>query len=418
MKRMISIATTLGGAVVGLSGCGDGIPEGCDAWVRATSDAQDAVQKAFTGAADGDVICLEQGDFGGFEAENTLGADEVTVQGQGMDATVLDFDGQEGANGIKVTGDGVTIKDLQVKNTPGDGIRGDVVDDITFERVKVLWEAEDGLSHGAYGLYPVGSNGVHIKDCVVEGARDAGIYVGQSNDIMVEGNEAAFNVAGIEIENSFRAEVRDNHAHDNVGGLLIFNLPGLEQASGAQTKAYDNLLEGNNTPSFAEMGTAVAAVPRGTGLLLLAAQESDIHDNVIKDNDGAGVMLMHCHSTLFGAGCNDAAYDPFPRGNWIHDNTFTNNGTDPPDFIIDMLGGDMGNIDLPVPELFWDGGYEGCPGAEIDSVPSDDLNCFSGNESDSGVDFVNFNFCDGLANQSMEIGPMACEHDGLEPMGD
>lgn len=415
-NRLMAGLTLIGAFGIGSSGCADGIPEGCDAWITASADAQDEIQRAFINAADDDVICLEQGDFSGFEKEITVSADGVTITGQGMDATVLDFDGQEGANGIKITGDGVTIKDLQVKNTPGDGIRADVVDDITFERVKVTWEAEDGLSHGAYGLYPVGCDGVTIRDSVAEGARDAGVYVGQSSNIVVEGTEAAHNVAGIEIENSFDAEVRGNHAHENVGGLLIFNLPGLQQASGGRTKAFDNVLEANNTPSFAEAGTAVAAVPRGTGLILLAAQGSDIHDNQIRDNDGAGVLVMHCSTVLFNSGCNDPEYDKFPRGNWIHDNVFTGNGNKPPDFIVDMLGGDMGNIDLPIPEIFWDGGYEGCPAAGIDSVPTDDLNCFSGNTSDTGVDFVNFNICDGLMNQSNDIGPMDCTHAGLPPM--
>lgn len=388
--------------------------------VEPSSDSQDSVQQAFLDASDGDTICLGSGNFAGFDKEITLSADNVTVQGQGMDDTVLDFSGQVGANGIKITGDGVTIEDLQVKNTPGDGIRADVVDDITFRRVKVTWEDEDLNSHGAYGLYPVGCNNVLVEDSVAEGARDAGVYVGQSNDIMVQGTEASLNVAGIEIENSFRAEVRDNYAHNNVGGLLIFNLPGLNQSGGDETKAYDNLLEANNTPSFAEAGTAVSAVPRGTGLILLAAQKSDIHDNDIRDNEGAGVLMLHCHQALFGNGCNDESYDPIPRGNWIHDNTFTNNGEDPPDFIIDMLGGDQGNIDLPVPELFWDGGYEGCPGADLAQVPAADLNCFSDNKRADGsaVEFVNFNICDSLTNQSNDIGPMDCTHEGIAPMGE
>jgi parallel beta-helix repeat protein len=408
----LSTAVALASAAAWLSACRAG---DCDREVEPSADAQDSVQAAFSAAAPGDVVCLGKGRFSGFESELTISADDVEIRGAGREATILDFAGQQAANGIEITGNGVTITDLYVTDTPGDGIRAQQVDDVTFRTVRVDWSAEDGLSHGAYGLYPVGCDGVTIEGCVVYGARDAGIYVGQSRDIVVEANEAAWNVAGIEIENSHEAEVFDNYAHHNVGGLLIFDLPGLADPSGEHTKAHHNVLERNNTASFAEPGTAVAAVPRGTGLVMLAASAADVHDNEIRENDGAGLILLHCHTALFGDGCNDPAYDPMPRGNWIHDNTFTGNGTDPPTFIIDMLGGDQGQIDLPVPAMFWDGGYPGCPGESLDGVPAADLNCFSDNVLADGdpATFVNFNLCDDFQNQSTELGEMACEHEGL-----
>ena len=46
-----------------------------------------------------------------------------------------------------------------------------------------------------------------IDSCIAIGASDAGIYVGQSERIKVINSEAKFNVAGIEIENSYFAEV-------------------------------------------------------------------------------------------------------------------------------------------------------------------------------------------------------------------
>ena len=39
--------------------------------------------------------------------------------------------------------------------------------------------------------------------------------------------EAYFNVAGIEIENSYYADVYDNVAENNTAGILVFDLPDL-----------------------------------------------------------------------------------------------------------------------------------------------------------------------------------------------
>ena len=43
-----------------------------------------------------------------------------------------------------------------------------------------------------------------IEHCIAIGASDAGIYVGQSNNIIVRNCEVFQNVAGIEIENSIK----------------------------------------------------------------------------------------------------------------------------------------------------------------------------------------------------------------------
>jgi parallel beta-helix repeat protein len=68
--------------------------------------------------------------------------------------------------------------------------------------VRVEWTNGPDENNGAYGLYPVQSSNVLIEESVVIGASDAGIYVGQSNNIIVRNSRVEFNVAGIEIENS------------------------------------------------------------------------------------------------------------------------------------------------------------------------------------------------------------------------
>jgi parallel beta-helix repeat protein len=170
---------------LGIEGECVGLPTG--------STAED-VDTAFNEAADGVTIAFGPGTYT-FTTDLSLSASGVTVIGDGPD-TILDFSGQvTGAQGILATGDDVTFQDL--------------------------------TDNGAYGLYPVQCVNVRIEAVRGVGASDAGIYVGQSTTHPVKDSEAFGNVAGIEIENSSDAEVVGNHAHDNTGGILVFNLPGL-----------------------------------------------------------------------------------------------------------------------------------------------------------------------------------------------
>ena len=126
-----------------------------------------------------------------------------------------------GVQGLSVTSDNVTLQDFSVQNAKGDAIKVKGVTNIKFLRVKTEWTNGPSSTNGAYGLYPVESKNVLIDGCVAIGASDAGIYVGQSQNIIVRNSRAEFNVAGIEIENSYYADVYNNIATNNTGGILV-----------------------------------------------------------------------------------------------------------------------------------------------------------------------------------------------------
>jgi parallel beta-helix repeat protein len=375
---------------------GDSGPAPC---IAPGADVEAAIQTAFIEAQAGDTVCLEAGTFT-ILGELDLDADGVTVRGAGPDATILDYTDQDtGAQGMLIRGDDVTVEGLQVRNTAGDGITADGVTNITFRDVHVIWEAASSQDNGAYGLYPVSSTGVVVDTCKVQGARDAGIYVGQSTDILVENSEAVGNVAGIEIENSTDAIVRNNHAHDNTGGILVFNLPDLPVQGGSRANVYDNVIENNDLANFAVPGTTVATVPKGTGMLLLAADDNEIHGNTIRGNDSVGLLLLSWIEDFLGA-ANDPEYDFYPQGNWIHGNTFEDNGTDP-DLVLNLL------TDVePVPDIVWDG----CSDAEL---PADDetvTNCVSDQE---GTTYFDADACSETPAPSQDVAAVTCEHDPL-----
>ncbi len=375
--------------------------EGCDTVLYPSGDDDTtAVQEAWILAEEGDTLCFAAGRFH-FTSEVSLDVDGVTVRGVGRQRTILDFSEQDlQANGIRITSDNVTFHDLRVVDTPGDGIRADDVANITFRRVDVIWSEAQSLDSGAYGLYPVGSEGVIIDDCLVVGARDAGIYVGQSDNVLVANSEAYGNVAGIEIENTTNAEVRDNWAHDNTAGILVFNLPGLAQYGGA-AKVHSNLVENNNIPNFGVDGTIVAVVPPGIGILVLACDDNEFHDNIIRGNDSIGLLLFTYLPGLFGS-FSDPNFDTYSERNWVHNNTFENNGGDPSGSLHAVV-----SFPEPSPDMTLDG----CFDADL----HDDRtlgNCFSDN---GDARFFDFDFCGGGTAQSDDIAPFTCEGTALPP---
>ena len=70
-------------------------------------------------------------------------------------------------------------------------------------------------------------------------------------------------MAGIEIENSTRADVYDNLATDNSGGILVFTMPDLPKKDGRHCRVFRNRVLANNHENFAPKGNTVATSRRG-----------------------------------------------------------------------------------------------------------------------------------------------------------
>ena len=304
--------------------------------------------------------------------------DGVTIRGQGPRKTILDFLGSGTPEGLSFSHmDGLTVENLTIIDTPGFSLKVSDSNHVVIRNVRTMWSSADtnpadaiddrgGMdptkpstldvtcvhelsfpqstgtyvdangvtrnyvtdsSNGGYAIYPVLSNDVLIDHAVALGASDAGIYVGQSNDVIVKNSEALFNVAGFEIENTDDADVFDNVAHCNTGGFLTFDLPGLNQY-GDETRTFGNYSGYNNTPNFAP-GGVVAGVPQGVGMLQLGYDEHEIFDNTIEYNRTVGLVYVS-HELLDGNTDNpDQRMDLYPEAVHVHDNTFTTNGTSP-----------------------------------------------------------------------------------------
>jgi parallel beta-helix repeat protein len=289
-------------------------------WAQPEMEKQ--LQTLFIMAENNSVIELPEGNF---KLDQSLWLDDkknVIIRGKGMDKTILSFAGQiSGAEGIKVTNcAGIRIEHLTVQDTKGDGIKTQEVDGISFVKVKAEWTRGANEKNGGYGLYPVQCKNVLIDSCVARGASDAGIYVGQSSNIIVRNSLATENVAGIEIENSLHADVYYNEATNNTGGILVFDLPDLIQKKGGHVRVFKNNVHENNHVNFAPKGNIVGKVPQGTGVMIMATNQVEIFDNQIKNNKTVGTAIVSYY--ISENPIKDSVYYPYPHQVSIHDNVY------------------------------------------------------------------------------------------------
>lgn len=301
--------------------------------IAAGEGAQERLQEALILAEPGDVIMLEAGRFEMTDGLS-LDVDGVTIKGSGMagdSESVLDFTNQAGAGeGLLVTSDNVTLRDFAVENAKGDGIKSKGADNIIYHGLRVEWTAGPKASNGAYGIYPVESSNILVQESYVRGASDAGIYVGQSENIIVRRNRVVENVAGIEIENSNFAEVTENLTTKNTGGILVFDLPSLPKVGGGSVLVARNAVIDNNTDNFAPEGNIVASVPAGTGVMVMANKGVQVLDNALVNNATSHVLLL-----AYTQEYSDDRYQPRPVDVVLRGNIYGSGGTAP-----DFPGGD------------------------------------------------------------------------------
>ena len=379
---------------------------GMSVWAYAQKDIQKKIQTQFIEAENGSVIELPEGRFQ-FDASLWLdGKKNITIKGAGMDKTILNFKGQlSGAEGIKVTNASeITILDLTVQDTKGDGVKTQLVEGITFKNVKAEWTNGGEADNGGYGLYPVQCTNVLIDNCVAVGASDAGIYVGQSKYIIVKNSKAYQNVAGIEIENSLYADVFENEAYNNTGGILVFDLPDLIQKEGGYVRVFKNNIHDNNHINFAPKGNTVGKVPQGTGLMILATRNVEAFENKIVNNISAGTAIVSYYITENPI--NDKTYKPFPSNVYIHDNYYER-----PDVKATSKGrlGKMYKFKLRfgknVPHILYDG---------IEDPAMKDRNiCLKNN---TNATFANIDAGNKFKNKSRDMKPHDCDQQPISPV--
>ena len=321
----------------------------------ATSAYQKELQTQLIMAQPGDVITIPAG-VHEMNRSLSLNVSGVTLRGEGMDKSILSFRNQvQGAEGLLVNASDFTIEDLAIEDTAGDGLKINEGRNIVIRRVRTEWTNGPDESNGAYGIYPVQTENVLLEECVAIAASDAGIYIGQSHNVVVRNNVAEYNVAGIEIENTTGADVYGNRATNNTGGILVFNMPDLPKP-GHSTRVYGNTIVANNTDNFGAEGTPVASVPAGSGIVIYANDRVEVFDNDIADNDTANIIIGSYYATGNEWNREIAAdYDPYPETIYIHGNRFSGGGTSPDGLDLKALKLARFGLNGSFPDVIWDG---------------------------------------------------------------
>jgi len=355
---------------------------------------EEALQEQLIQAKSGDVISIPAG-VHELTRSLSLNVSGVTIAGAGIDESILSFKNQvQGAEGLLVSANDFVIRDLAIEDTIGDALKINESNNVQVLRVRTEWTGGPLSTNGAYGIYPVQSKNVLIDEAVAIGASDAGIYVGQSSQIIVRNSRAEYNVAGIEIENSTFADVHDNVTTNNTGGILVFDLPNLPVQGGRNTRVYDNQIFANNTANFAPEGNIVAGVPAGTGLMIMANDNIEVFENNFEDNNSANVLIV---SYLINEiPITDPNYDPYPEAIYIHNNQYQGGGESPDSEPMALLQAATGQ---PIPDIVWDGMLS------TGKTAADAL-CFS---ESADTSFVSLDASNGFAQPSFDVTAHDCE---------
>ena len=375
-------------------------------------EVQKKLQTQLITAEAGEVIQLPEGSF---HFDRSLSLDNkknITIKGAGKDKTFLSFKGQvEGAEGLLITNcEQITVEGLTVQDAKGDGIKAMKVNGITFRDVRTEWtRKKPNKQNGAYGFYPVSCANVLIEDCEAIGASDAGIYVGQSHNIIVRRSRAYQNVAGIEIENSTMADVYECEAIENTGGILVFDLPDLPKKKGGNVRVYNNVVKENNYKNFAPKGNTVGKIPPGTGIMVLATSDVEVYGNQVTNNRTAGISIVSYYITE--EKIKDKEYYPYPTAINIHDNTLTRKKGTPTwknklGFLLWL------KFKRNVPNILYDGILD--PNlTHADGNPAGEHSiCIRNN---IGQTFANIDAEGNFKNISRDLAPYDCEHPSLSP---
>ena len=305
-----------------------------DAVVHSGESIQSAVEAAGANA----IIHVEPGVYAEAVRVNQPGVRLIGLGGPGDDPVVIENPGGV-RNGIDVRANDFTLVNVTVRGFDGNGVFLSGIDGFLLSRVI----ARD---NGAYGLFPVRSRNGVIEHSEASGHRDAGFYVGQATNVTMRQNLAHGNVVGIEASNSSGVKLLANEARDNSNGILVVLLPGRVINYSNDNLVAGNTVRGNNRPNFAAPGDIVAAVPAGTGLLVVGADRVIVEDNTVTGHDFIGIGVGSTLILAAIAGLPPEAFadiEPNADGVRVRNNRATGNGTASP-FPF-----------LPPADLLWDG---------------------------------------------------------------
>jgi parallel beta-helix repeat protein len=284
----------------------------------ATIIVDSTIQSAVDNAAPGDTIVVPAGVYRENVVINTPG---LTIEGR--PGATLDGTGLPGSTGIRVRSAnpggrlaGFTLRGLHITHYSFTGVLLSGVDG--FRLTGGTYTDND-----EYGVFPVRSSAGRVDHNRVGGSADSGIYIGQSDHILIDHNTVHDNTVGIEVELATVVRVEHNTATGNAVGALVQIVPFLARTETRDVYVHANVLSGNRRPNpVTDPDELLARLPGGVGLAIVAADGVTVTANVVSGNPTAGVGAVALPADIASL---DARLDTTPdrlviTGNVIHGN--------------------------------------------------------------------------------------------------
>jgi hypothetical protein len=249
--------------------------------------------------------------------------------------------------------DGVMIKGFTVEGFSNNGIWLKHV-----QNFKIL--KNESINNLENGIWPTLSANGLVKKNLAYGSEDAALWVEAAENVRVIKNELHSSPTGLEITVSKNIQAKQNNIHDNTVGVGLYhpNAASLPPLGGdGDWEIIGNRIYNNNAPNTAPPGSMSAALPSGSGLLLLGVDNITIKNNQVENNDFIGIGVIDwCVAVALGGDSdfdcpsNPPIVEPAPDNNQVVGNELTTNGDNPPpgfefaaaDFVF-LLGAGVNN---------------------------------------------------------------------------
>lgn len=241
---------------------------------------------------------------------------------------------------------------VQVLKIKGFSIKGFTLKDFDMHGLHLAcvrnFSITNNIADGnqVYGIFPIVSeNGVVSNNEVKNTPLDAGLYVGQSRNVLISGNKVYDNLIGMDLENLRNCKITRNLSFNNTVGIVIDSAPNLTRPKTNGNQILRNVITKNNRQGILE------GPPSGIGILASAVDNTLIVNNKITGNDLSGIFLSSrvCQDDPT---CGDPNFIPTSNGNRILANKLTGNGT---------VTNSNPLLDALRADLSWDGtGIENC----------------------------------------------------------
>jgi parallel beta-helix repeat protein len=206
---------------------------------------------------------------------------------------------------------------------------------------------------GLYGIHILNSNDVAIENVAATKAIDIGIYVNGSRNCRISACETYGNAVGIHVENCLGTVIETNFVHDNSCGIIVSALPNNTSTVAKDCLVIKNRIINNNAMNPGELSTFIGGLPEGRGVIIIAADNTEITANEIRGHGSYAVGVLGPRSFMASGASFDVGM--VPENNWIHDNTYSDNGKNPESLVLKagLGGGDLA-WDFSGPTNRWD----------------------------------------------------------------